>query len=74
MKIIQPASGGLDVFYIIIYIFLCMIITKYRWFLKIIQPLSGGLDFYDFAVTLPEVGWILMVHSYYLYIFMYDNY
>ena len=49
-------------------------ITIYWWFLKIIQPPSGKLDFYDFAVTLPEVGWILIVYSYYLYIFMYDDY
>ena len=74
MKIIQPASGRLNVFYIIIYTFLCIMITKYWWFLKIIQPPSDGLDFYDFAVTLPEFGWILIVHSYYLYIFMYDDY
>ena len=31
-------------------------ITKYWWFLKIIQLPLNGLDFYDFAVTLPEVG------------------
>ena len=42
--------------------------------MKIIQPPSSGLDFNDFAVTLPKVGWILMVYSYYLYIFMYDDY
>ena len=29
MKIIQPLSGGLDKFYIIIYTFLYMIIIKY---------------------------------------------
>ena len=49
-------------------------ITKYWWFLKIIQLRSGGLDFYDFAVILPKVRWILMVYSYYLYIFIYDDY
>ena len=48
LKIIQPSSGGLDKFYIIIYTFWYMMITKYWWFLKIIQPPSGGLDFYDF--------------------------
>ena len=48
MKIIQPPSGGLDKFYIIIYTFLYIMITQYQWFLKIIQPSSGGLDFYDF--------------------------
>ena len=45
MKIIQPASGGLDEFYIIIYTFLFMMIIKYQWFLKIIQPFLGRLDF-----------------------------
>ena len=74
MKIIQPALSRLDVFYIIIYTFLCMMITKYEWFLKIIQPPLGGLDFYDFAITLSEVGWILIVHSYYLPIFIYGDY
>ena len=46
MKFIQPALGGLDKFYIIIDIFLCMMITKYEWLLKFIQPASGGLDNY----------------------------
>ena len=36
MKIIQPFLGGLDKFYIIIYIFLYEIMTKYQSFLKII--------------------------------------
>ena len=58
----------------IIYTFLYMIITKYRWFLKIIQPPSGGLDFYNFAIILPKIEWILMIHCYYLYIFRYDDY
>ena len=30
MKIIQPPLDGLDKFYIIIYIFLCMMIIKYQ--------------------------------------------
>ena len=36
MKIIQLPSDRLDKFYIIIYTFLYMMITKYQWFLKII--------------------------------------
>ena len=74
MKIIQLTSGRLDEFYMIIYIFFCIMIIKYPWFLKIIQLPLSGLDFYDFAATLLEVGWILMVHSYYLYIFIYNDY
>ena len=31
LKIIQPAWGGLDNFYIIIYTFLCIMIIKYSY-------------------------------------------
>ena len=69
LKFIQPALGGLDKFYIIIYTFLYMIITKNQWFLKIILPASGGLEFYgihrgfSIVVIPPEAGWIFMAFT-----------
>ena len=51
MKIIQPLLDKLDKFYIIIYIFLYIMIIKYRWFLKIIHFFLDGLDFMTFIAN-----------------------
>ena len=62
MKIIQPPSGGLDKFNIIIYTFLCMM-TKYQWFLKIIR-LPLDLKWAEFLwLSLPIFNW--RYYSYY---------
>ena len=45
LKFVQPTLGKVNKFYIIIYIFLYMIITKNQAFLKIILFIFGKLDF-----------------------------
>ena len=60
LKFILPASGRLDKFYIIVYIFLYIMIIKDQRFLKIVLPALDKLDFYgihcQFSIVVTPLG------------------